>query len=121
MPQETTRGVEGASWGPYRTYSYVYIDLPPDDVRARLPEDVIRAKHPEVLIAYDGKRTIEDPASRWFEATGKSAGRVKCDSPSADARCRQYAERYTAMKAAARTLIDQQGIGRHPAPPPLPR
>jgi hypothetical protein len=62
-----------------------------------------------VLIAYDGKRTITDPASQWFEATGKSAGRAKCDGPSAEAKCRQYAERYAAMKAAARTLIDQQG------------
>jgi hypothetical protein len=103
--EEGLPGVEGASWGPYRTWTYAYIDLAPDDIRARLPEDVIRAQHPEVLLAHDGKRTIEDPAARWFEATGKSAGRVKCDSASAEARCRQYAERYAALRAAARTLV----------------
>ena len=106
--EEGLPGVEGASWGPYRPWTDAYLDMPPDDVRAHLPEDVIRAKHPEVRIAYDGKRTLEDPASQWFEATGKGAGRVKCASPAAEAKCRAYTERYVVMKAAARRLIDQQ-------------
>lgn len=63
-----------------------------------------------VLIRYDGKRLVEDPASQWFEATGKGAGRVKCDSPQAETKCRAYAERHAALKAAARALIDRQRL-----------
>jgi hypothetical protein len=108
--EEGLPGVDGASWGAYRPWTYASLDLPPDDVRAHLPDDVIRANHPDVRIAYDGKRTIADPASRWFEATGKSAGRVKCDSSAAEAKCREYTARYDAMRASARTLIEQQRI-----------
>lgn len=113
--EEGLPGVQGANWGPFRTWTYAYLDLPANDIRARLPAEVIRAKHPEVLISYDGRRRVEDPASRWFEATGKGAGRVKCHSPAAEAKCREYVERYAAMKAAARTLIDR--IRRHTSRP----
>jgi hypothetical protein len=51
---------------------------------------------------------IDDPDSLWFEFTGKGAGRVKCGTAKAEARCREYAERYDAMKQAARVLIDQE-------------
>jgi hypothetical protein len=109
--EEGLEGVEGATWGPYRTWAYSHIELPRDDVRAHLPEEVIRSRHPEVTIAFDGKRTIEDPASRWFEFTGKGAGRVKCDSASAGSKCREYAERYQAMKKQARALIGGKSVG----------
>lgn len=113
--EEGLPGVQGANWGPFRTWTYAYVDLPPDDIRARLPAKVIREKHPEVLIAHDGTRTVEDPASRWFEATGKGAGRVRCHSHAAEAKCRQFVERYAAMKAAARTLIDRTHRRNRPA------
>jgi hypothetical protein len=100
-------GVEGASWGPYRTVAYSYIPLPKDDIRARLPDDVIRANHPEVILRYDGAREIADPGSLWFEFTGKGAGRVKCSSSAAEAKCREQADRYAAMKEAARSLIER--------------
>jgi hypothetical protein len=103
--EEGLKGVEGATWGPYRTVPYAQLELPRDDVRAHLPEEVIRSNHPEVTVRFDGKRMIDDPASRWFECTGKGAGRVKCGSASSEAKCREYAERYEAMKKQARALI----------------
>jgi hypothetical protein len=63
-----------------------------------------------VLIRFDGKREIDDPASRWFEFTGKGAGRIKCGSSKAEQRCMEYAERYDAMKRAARILIDEKAL-----------
>jgi hypothetical protein len=105
--EEALPGVEGASWGPYRTVADSRIELSRDDVRYHFPEELIRSKHPEVLLELDGKRTIEDPASRWFEVTGKGARRLKCGSATADARCREYAERYAAMKRAARHAIKE--------------
>lgn len=105
--EEGLPGVEGASWGPYRSLAYRYVELPKSDVRARLPDDVIRANHPDVMIRHGGSRVIADPRSLWFEFTGKSAGRVKCDSGAAEAQCRERAARYTAMKEAARAVIEQ--------------
>lgn len=104
--EEGLKGVQGANWGPYRTAAYSQIEIPREDVRARLSPEVIRSNHPEVTLRFDGKRMIDDPASKWFEFTGKGAGRVKCDSTTADARCREYSERYRAMKSQARALID---------------
>jgi hypothetical protein len=69
---------------------------------------VIRSKHPEVTLRYDGKRTIDDPASRWFEFTGKGAGRVKCDSKAAQAKCQKYAAQYAAMRERARKVISKR-------------
>jgi hypothetical protein len=108
--EEGLQGAEGAAWGPYRTVAYAQIELPSNDIRAHLPEEVIRTKYPEVLIRFDGKREIDDPDSRWFEFTGKGAGRVKCSSPKAEQRCIEYAERYDAMRQAARVLIDQEHL-----------
>jgi hypothetical protein len=106
--EEGLPGVEGATWGPYRTVADSEIELPQDDVRAHLPVEVICSNHPDVTVHSDGKRTIEDPSSRWFEFTGKRAGRVKCHSASAEAKCREYRSRYAAMKARARAIIDRQ-------------
>jgi len=103
--EEGLKGVEGANWGPYQTVAASQIELPSDDLRAHLPVDVIRARHPEVLVRYDGKREIDDPASRWFVFTGRAAGRVKCSSPTAEARCREQSERYATMKKQARSVI----------------
>jgi hypothetical protein len=106
--EEGLPGVAGADWGPYRMVAMSSINLPTNDIRENLPEAIIRANHPEVRICYDGQRIIDDPDSRWFEFTGKRAGRIKCDSSKAEQKCRDYAERYDAMKRAARALIDQQ-------------
>jgi hypothetical protein len=106
--EEGLPGVEGASWGPHRTVAMSYVPLPRDDVRARLPAETIRANHPEVILCFDGRREIADPSSEWFEFTGKGAGRVKCGSPNAEAKCREKADSYAAMKAKARALIDRQ-------------
>ena len=106
--EECLKEVEGATWGPYRTVASARIELPSSDIRAHLPERVIRAEYPEVMTCYDGRREIEAPDSRWFEFTGKGAGRVKCGTSKAEARCREYSERYEAMKRAAKLLIDQE-------------
>jgi hypothetical protein len=97
--------VAGANWGPWRKFAYRSLQLPASDVRTHLPAHIIREKHPDVTICHDGRRLIDDPDSLWFEFTGKSAGRVKCTSPKADAKCREFAERYEAMKRAAKSLI----------------
>jgi hypothetical protein len=97
--------VQGASWGPYDSYAYRYMELSRNDLRSRLPDEVIRTNHPDVVIRPDGRREIADPASCWFEFTGKGAGRVKCDGDSAEEKCREQAARYDAMKKAARTFI----------------
>ncbi len=102
------KGVEGAAWGPYQTRASLWIELPPNDIRAHLPEEVIRASYPEVLVRYDGKREIEDPDSRWFEFTGKGSGQIKCSAPRAEAKCREKAQRYDEMKHAARALINRE-------------
>jgi hypothetical protein len=108
--EEGLQNVEGAAWGPFRTVAYSHRTLPSSDIRAQLPAEVIRANHPEVQIRFDGKREIDDPDSRWFEFTGKGAGRIKCGSPKAEQRCREYAQRYEAMKQTARILIDQHKL-----------
>jgi hypothetical protein len=102
-------GVEGASWGPYRVRAYAQVELPRDDIRAHLPEHVLRANHPEVTVSFDGRRLIDDPASRWFEFTGKGAGRVKCGGPTAEQKCRDYAARYAAMREEATKLVVRHG------------
>jgi hypothetical protein len=108
--EEALKGVEGANWGPYRSVATAQLELSRDDIRAHLPAEVIRARHPEVSVDYKGKRMIDDPASAWFEFTGRGAGRVKCSSPNAYARCREQSERYVTMKERARALINRKGI-----------
>lgn len=105
--EEALPGVDGASWGPYHEFAYRYVELPKDDIRARLPDAVIRANHPDVRICHDGRREIADPSSLWFEFTGKGAGRVKCDSAGAEAKCGERTARYAAMKETARALVEQ--------------
>jgi hypothetical protein len=104
--EEALPGVEGAVWGPYRVFADSELELSPTDVRAHLPPEVIEAEYPEVRIHFDGKRVIDDPDSCWFEFTGKKAGRVKSGSPKAEVKCREYAERYNAMKREARARVD---------------
>jgi Leucine-rich repeat (LRR) protein len=106
--EEGLHGVEGATWGPYRTVATSRLELPSDDFRNHLPVELIRAQHPEVLVRYDGKRLIEDPDSRWFEFTGRGAGKVKCSSSTAEARCRERAEQYDQMKKRARSIINNK-------------
>lgn len=106
--EEVFPSVEGASWGPFRTVAYSHMELPSSDIRSHLPVEVIRTQYPEVLIRFDGKREIDDPNSRWIEFTGKGAGRVKCGSPNAEQRCREYTKLYVAMRQAARVLIDKE-------------
>jgi hypothetical protein len=103
--EEGLGGVAGAEWGPHEKHTYSWLDLAGDDIRAHLPDEVIRSNHPEVLIRHDGSRSVGDPGSEWFEFTGKSAGRVKCDSTTAPKRCREQEERYASLKVQARALI----------------
>jgi hypothetical protein len=106
--EEGLKDVEGATWQPYKTHADRRIELDPSDIRAHLPVEVIQTKHPEVMMDYTGKRTIDDPASLWFEFTGKGERRVKCGTAKSEARCRDHAERYQELKQAARALIDQE-------------
>jgi hypothetical protein len=106
--EEGLQGIEGAAWGPFRIVAHSQITLPSSDIRAQLPEEVIRANHPEVTIRFDGKREIDEPYSRWYEFTGKGAGRIRYGSPAAEQRCIEYAQRYNAMKEAARNLIGRK-------------
>lgn len=106
--EEGLKGVEGAAWGPYRTVASAWVEVPRSDVRAHLSEAILRSEHPEVTLQYDGKRMVEDPDSRWFEFTGKGAGRAKCGTAKAEEKCQQFAVRYEAMKQAARALIDRK-------------
>jgi hypothetical protein len=108
--EEGIKDVEGATWKPYKTHADRRIELDPCDIRAHLPVEVIRAEYPEVMVDYEGKRTIEDPASLWFEFTGQGERRVKCGTAKSEARCREYVERYEEMKQAARVLIDQDQL-----------
>ena len=110
--EEGLTGVEGASWGAYQIVAHSRVELPLHDVRAHLSDEDIRARHPEVLLQHDGKRTIEDPESRWFEFTGRGARRVRCGSASAAAKCQEYADAYAAMRRAARQLIRRAGLTR---------
>ncbi len=43
----------------------------------------------------------------WIEFTGKGAGRIKRGSAAAEVKCREYTEKYAAMKAEARRIIDK--------------
>jgi hypothetical protein len=104
--EEGLPAATGAHWGPYQKVAQSYLKLQPDDVRARMPAEELASRHPEVIVRYDGEREIPDPANEWFEFTGRAAGRVKCTSAHAEAKCHAYAEGYAAMKMRARELID---------------
>jgi len=107
--EEGFDGVAGATWGPYEIVTHAWISIPRNDVRAHLPAETLRANHPEVVITFDGRREIADPAAQWFEFTGKGASKLKCTSATAEPKCREYASAYAAMKAAARALIRERG------------
>jgi len=109
--EEGLSDIEGAAWGFCETVPRSPIRLPDDDVRAGLSDDDIRSNHPEVSVHYDGTRFIADPASVWFEFTGRGAGRVKCSSPSAEAKCLEKSEQYDMMKLQARALIERERAG----------
>lgn len=109
--EEGLSGVEGVAWGPCETVARSQIPLPADDARARLSDEVIRSDHPEVSVHYNGHRFIDDPDSRWFEFTGRAAGRVKCSSPSAQAKCLEKSQRYGRMRLQAKTLVEQERAG----------
>lgn len=101
-------GVEGAFWGPYKKVAASQIPVPSNDIRARLSPEVIKAQYPEVTICFDGRRLIDDPDTYWYEFTGKGAGRIKCGTPKAEAKCRESEKRFEAMKQRARVLIDDE-------------
>ncbi|WP_411706172.1 hypothetical protein [Edaphovirga cremea] len=109
--EEALGGVDGANWGPYANVARSQIELPSTDIRAQLSDEVIRAEHPEVTLCYDGRRQIGDPASRWFEFTGRAAGSAKCSSPTAEARCREKSQRYDRMRRQAKVLIARERSG----------
>jgi len=110
--EEGMAGVEGARWGPYeRSAPESQVELAANDPRSKIPEDTLRANHPEVKVRYDGRRTVEDPTSCWFEFTGRAAGRVKCSTSTAEARCKEQTDRYDGMKRQARALLEQEGRG----------
>lgn len=110
--EEGLSGIEGANWGPYRTVAYSSIELPRTDPRVHLDKDTLASKHPEVTVYFDGRRVIDDPNSLWFEFTGTGAGKVKCGSATADARCRERSAQYDTMKKRARAIIDGKKSGR---------
>ena len=103
--EEGLDGIEGADWGPYHTMAYSYIELPGSDPRSEMSDDDLRRSHPEVTIDFEGKRTIANPEDHWFVFTGTGSGRVKCGSPKAEARCREFAEKYRALRQRARDVI----------------
>ena len=106
--EEGLKDVEGADWGPFEVIAFKQLPLPTHDIRRQLPDEIIRSNHPEVMIDYRGNRTVDDPDSRWFEFTGKRAGRVKCTAKNAEAKCSDFVKRYEIMKKAAQTLIQSE-------------
>lgn len=105
--EEGLPGVEGAKWGPYQIMADKRLELSPSDIRSHLPVETLREKYPEVMVNFDGKRTVEDPDSRWVEFTGKGEKRIKFGAPKTEAKCREAAERYDSLKRMARERINQ--------------
>lgn len=97
--------VKGADWGSCRTVAQSQMELAEDDPRNTLSPEVLGSQHPEVVLCNDGRRLIDDPSSLWFEFTGRGAGRVKCSSAMAEAKCRAQSERYVMLRKQARALI----------------
>lgn len=111
LMEEGFKGVNGADWGPFEVIAYKKLPLPAHDIRTQLPDEIIRTNHPEVMIDYKGNRTIDDPDSRWYEFTGKRAGRVKCTAKNAEAKCSDFVKRYEIMKKTAKNLINGEPRG----------
>jgi hypothetical protein len=106
--EEALPGVQGAQWGPYHEWAHGVVELPPNDPRAALAIPLLRERHPEVSVRIDGTRWIADPNQIWFTFTGRGAGRVKRGSASAEAKCREKAAAYAALKAKARELLQRR-------------
>jgi len=98
--------IADVQFGPYREFAVARMQVPADDIRARLPEATVRANHPEVAIWHDGRRMIDDPDSLTVYFTGRGAGQVKRSSKTMEARCQAYAARYEEMKSRARAVIE---------------
>ncbi len=105
MIEECLPGVAGAEWGAFRAVAHNWLDLPAEDPRMQLSVADLQEQHPEVRVVYDGRRQIEDPASRWFEFTGRGAGRVKCSSPQAAAKCGEREAAYLELRRQAAALL----------------
>lgn len=105
MIEECLPGVAGAEWGAFRAVALNWLDLPAEDPRMQLSVADLQEQHPEVRVVYDGRRQIEDPASRWFEFTGRGAGRVKCSSPQAAAKCGEREAAYLELRRQAAALL----------------
>lgn len=98
--------IEGTDWKPINIYKPRFVALPSDDYRNKLSDEELKEKHPEVIIRYDGKREISDVNEEWFEFLGKKAGRIKCTSKNAQAKCTEFLKKYNKMKENAQKLID---------------
>ena len=97
-------GLRGASWDVCKSFAS-QMELPKNDIRGRLPVDTIRTNHPEVTVRHDGKRTIADPQTEWYEFLGKGAGHIKRMSPKAEQKCQEHTRRFERMKEEARSVI----------------
>jgi len=64
-------------------------------------------KHPEVRIIYDGTREINDTSTEWFEFLGKGAGKVKCNNPTAENKCKEFSNKYLEMKLNAQKILEE--------------
>jgi hypothetical protein len=102
--------VDGSGFEAYTRFAFSSMEIPKDDVRAHLSESTIKSLHPEVIIAYDGRRLINDPSSEYFEFIGKGSGRIKCDSKSAEKKCREYVCNFNAMKAEAKKILTEKNL-----------
>jgi hypothetical protein len=103
--EECLPGIEGARWGAFSRFAPTYLDLPKSDPRHDLPLAELQAKHPEVLAHPGAPRRIPDPNDEWFEFTGRGAGRVKCISANAAAKCAEKTAAYEVLKRRAREIL----------------
>jgi hypothetical protein len=103
--EECLPGIEGARWGAFSKFAPTYLDLPKSDPRHDLPLAELQAKHPEVLAHPGAPRRIPDPNDEWFEFTGRGAGRVKCISANAAAKCAEKTAAYEVLKRRARETL----------------
>jgi hypothetical protein len=108
LMEECLPGVKGADWGPYQIQPSSYVELSLEDIRASLPATVIREKHPEIRIHEDGSRWISDPSNQWVRFTGKGKRDVQLGTPQAEKKCREAAEKYEALKQAAKLLVQSE-------------
>jgi len=89
--------------------AYETLPLPDDDFRWKLTDQEIRKYHPVIHISHDGSRKINDPNSEWFDLLGRSAGRIKCNSPKADEKIQAFKQKYEEYKQEAEMIIQDNG------------